>query len=45
MMYELTKGEAVFILDLLRELRDPEARVEARELTDAIEILEALIDR
>ena len=44
-MYTLTKTEAQFLLDILRELKDPEAAVFTEELDQAIEILEALIEK
>lgn len=44
-MLQLTKSEAIFLLDLLREMRDPHHDQYPEELEQAIEILESLINK
>lgn len=44
-MLQLTKSEAIFLLDLLREMRDPHHDSYPEEIEQAIEILEALVER
>ena len=44
-MLRLTKSEAIFLLDLLRELRNPDNETYPEEIDQAIEILEELVKR
>jgi len=44
-MLSLTKSEAIFLLDLLRELKDPNNPAYPEEIAQAIEILEELVNR
>ena len=42
-MFALTKLEAVFVLDVLKECSNPDTEMYSEELEQAIEILEELL--